>query len=164
VKQIVFGSMLVLCACQLSFNGGLQAADPPADSVAAKLTREKKLKAKVTLDCENLMLRELISEIQGALKDAKAGTLRISWDPKAVTSTTRLTIKCKDMPLEDALDKMFKDSGRPWGYYVVVATKKDDQNDGALFIVADETCRGYPPGDPRNKKTEAKKEEPKKSK
>ena len=36
------------------------------------------------------------------------------------------------------------------------------RTDGAIIIVADPTCRGYPPGDPRNKKADAKNDPPKK--
>ena len=133
----------------------LLAADAVPDSAGAKITREKKLKAKISVECENLMLKEIIPELQGALKDAKQGMIRIKPDPKAgITLTTRMTIKAKDMTLEEVLDKLFADSGRPWGYYVNISTKKDDQDDGALIIVADATCRGYPPGDPRNKKAD----------
>lgn len=168
MRRILLAAVFFLSACFLAdIKPAAWAADPTPDSVAAKLTREKKMTAKVTLDCENMMLRDMIPELQGGLKDAKAGALRISIDPKSkgsITLTTRLTIKCKGMTFEDAMDKMLKDSGRAWGYYINVATKKDDQDDGALFIVADETCRGYPPGDPRNKKTEVKKEDPKKDK
>jgi hypothetical protein len=164
VRRLVFAPVLLVCACLLvTWGADSQAADPTPDSPGAKITREKKLKAKVTLDCDNMMLKDLIDEIRGALKDAKAGTIRIKWDPKAVTGTTRMTIKCKNMPLEDALDKMLTDSGRPWGYYVMVTAKKDDQDDGAIFILADATCRGYMPGDPRNKKGDATdKKDPKK--
>jgi hypothetical protein len=134
------------------------AADPAPASLAAKLTREKKLAAKISVDCENMMLREIIEELQGALKDAKQGTLRIKPDLKAgITLTTRMTIKAENKPLEEVLDRLFTDSGRPWGYYVNVSIKKDDQDDGALIIVADPTCRGFPPGDPRNKKADDKK-------
>jgi hypothetical protein len=157
VRRIVFGSILVLCTCLIVTTGlDSQAADPPPDSPGAKITREKKLKAKISVDCEMQMLKDIIPELQGGLKDAKQGTIRIKPDPKAgITLTTRMTIKAKNVPFEDVLDKLFTDCGRPWGYYVYVSVKKDDQDDGALIIVSDPTCRGYPPGDPRNKKGDA---------
>ncbi len=149
MRRIAFGSLLAISACLLTFSGfNSQAADAVADSPGAKATREKKLKAKISVDCENLMLKEIIPELQGGLKDAKQGAIRIKPDPKSgITLTTRMTIKAKNVPFEDVLDKMFADSGRPWGYYVNVSIKKDDQDDGAIIIVADPTCRGYPPGD-----------------
>lgn len=168
MRRIVFGSILFSLTCLIAFCGlDIQAADAPPDSVAAKLTREKKLKATISVDCENQMLKDIIPELQGALKDAKQGTIRIKPDPKAgITLTTRMTIKAKKVTFEEALDTLFTNSGRPWGYYVFVATKKDDQDDGALIIVSDPTCRGYPPGDARNPKSkdEPKKEEKKKTK
>jgi hypothetical protein len=164
----VIGSGLLASAGLFAMLGiDLWAADPPADTLAAKMTREKKLKAKISVDSSEgsgMMLREIIEEIKGEIKSAKVGTIRIRPDEKAgITLTTRIKFKADKEPLENVLDKMFKASGRPWGYYVMVSTKKDDQDDGAIIIVADETCRGYPPGDPRNKKGD-KKEEPKKDK
>ena len=160
MRRIVFGAVALMSAMLLAATTfESQAADPPPDSVAAKLTREKKLKAKISVDCENMMLKEIIPELQGALKDAKAGTIRIRPDPKAgITLTTRMSIKAKNETFEEVMDKLLTNSGRPWGYYVNVSSKKDDQDDGALIITNDASCRGYPPGDPRNKK----KDEPKK--
>lgn len=166
MRRIFIGcSLFLITSLILSTDCQTRAADPVQDSVAAKLTREKKLKVKVTLDCPNMFMSDILDEMKGAVKDAKLGTLRVKWDPMGVSAkTTRMTLKCKDMPLDEALDKMLTDSGRPWGYHVIVSTKKDDQDDGAIFIGTDATCRGYPPGDPRNKKTDSKKDEPKKSK
>ncbi|MCE9531570.1 MAG: hypothetical protein K8T89_10680 [Planctomycetes bacterium] len=165
MRRIVFGTILFVSACLIAGSGmSSWAADPTPDSVAAKLTRDKKMKAKIDLDCDNMMLRELIEELKGGLKDAKVGTVRISIDPKSkgsITLTTRMSIKCKKMTFEDALDKMLTDSGRPWGYYINVSAKKDDQDDGAIFIVADATCRGYPPGDARNPKPKEEVKKPK---
>lgn len=165
--RIAVGSILLVATFFIITDGiDLRAADPMPDSPGAKVTREKKLKAKISVDSSSgsgLMLREIIEEIVGEVRSAKAGTIRIKPDPKAgITLTTRIKFKSDKEPLEDVLAKMFDASGRPWGYYVNVSTKKDDQDDGAIIIVADATCRGYPPGDPRNKKAEPKKEEPKK--
>jgi hypothetical protein len=166
VRRILIAYTFVpLALLILGSEDAIRAAEPVPDSIAAKLTREKKLKVKVTLDCQNMFLFDILEEMKGAVKDAKLGTLRFKWDTMGVSAkTTRMTIKCKDMPLEDALDKMLTDSGRPWGYHVIVSKKKDDQDDGAVFIGTDSSCRGYPPGDPRNKKSEPKKDEPKKNK
>lgn len=146
----------------------LRAADPPADSLAAKMTREKKLKAKISVDSSSgsgMMIREIIEEIKGEIKSAKVGTIRIKPDPVAgITLTSRSKFEAKNEPLEDVLVKMFKGADKPWGYYVFVSKKKDDQDDGAIIITNDPTCRGYPPGDPRNKKSGGTTEEPKKAK
>ena len=163
MRRIVSGSILMVSAIVLAIAGiDINAADPVPDSAGAKVTREKKLKAKISVDSSEgggMMLREIIDEIVGEVRSAKAGTIRIKPDPKAgITLTTRIKFKAKNEPLEDVLAKLFDASGRPWGYYVNVSTKKDDQDDGAIIIVADATCRGYPPGDPRNKKAEPKKE------
>ena len=154
--------VLVMSVCNFfSISGSLWAADQ-LESPGSKITREKKLKAKISVDCDNMMLREIIAELQGGLKDAKAGTIRIKPDPKAgITLTTRMSIKAKNEPFEKVLDRLLENSGRPWGYYVFVSPKKDDQDDGAIIITNDATCRGFPPGDPRNQKA---KEEPKKKK
>ncbi len=172
MRRIVFGSFLPVCAWLIATSGfDIQAADPPPDSIAAKKTREEKLKAKISVDSSDgsgMMLREILDEIKSSVRDTKiggkkVGAPRIQPDPKAgITLTTRIKFKVVNEPMEVVLDKMFEASGRPWGYFVNVSTKKDDQEDGAIIIVADPTCRGYPPGDPRNKKGDAK--DPKKDK
>lgn len=169
MRRILVGSILMVSALVITTTGiETYAADPVPDSPGAKVTREKKLKAKISVDSSGgsgMMLREIIDEIVGEVRSAKQGTIRIKPDPKAgITLTTRIKFKADKEPLEDVLAKMFDASGRPWGYYVNVSSKKDDQDDGAIIIVADPTCRGFPPGDPRNKKTESKKDEPKKEK
>jgi hypothetical protein len=162
-----FGMFIALCMIAMPGLNSL-AADPVPDTIGAKTTREKKLTAKVSIDSTELsgmMLREILSELKSEVQGAKAGTIRFEPDPKSgITLTTRIKFKADKEPLDVVLDRMFEASGRPWGYYVNVSTKKDDQLDGAIIIVADPTCRGYPPGDPRNKKPEAKKEDPKKGK
>ena len=164
-------TLLVLTGLLALSSSDLLAADPSPDTTAAKITREKKLKAKISIDSTDgsgMMLREILDEIKASVRDtkvdgAKVGAIRIQPDPKAgITLTTRIKFKVDKETVEDVLDKMFTASGRPWGYYVNVSKKKDDQEDGAIIIVADETCRGYPPGDARNKKSGDKKEEPKK--
>ena len=172
MRRLLFGAILLVSTWFVTTSSiDLSAADGPPDSIAAKLTREKKLKAKISVDSTDgtgMMLREIIDEIVPSVRDAKidgvkVGAPRIRPDPKAgITLTTRIKFKSVNEPLEVVLDKMFEASGRPWGYYVNVSIKKDDQEDGAIIIVADPTCRGYPPGDSRNKKPEVKKEEPKK--
>jgi hypothetical protein len=169
VRRFLTGSAFLALAWLTAASGlDSRAADPVPDSPGAKVTREKKLKAKISVDSSSgsgMSLREIIEEIVGEVRGAKAGTLRIKPDPKAgITLTTRIKFKSDKETVEEVLDKMFKASGRPWGYYVNVSAKKDDQDDGAIIIVADENCRGYPPGDPRNKKSgDAKeKDEPKK--
>jgi hypothetical protein len=169
VRRIVIGSIVMVSAILLATEGvQINAADPPPDSPGAKITREKKLKAMISVDSSDgggMMLREIIAEIEGEVRSAKVGTIRIKPDPKAgITLTTRIKFKSNKESVEEVLAKMFDNSGRPWGYYVNVSTKKDDQEDGAIIIVADATCRGYPPGDPRNKKADAKKDVPKKEK
>jgi hypothetical protein len=173
VHRIFFGSVLLVLTCLMASSYlDLQAADPTPDSIAAKITRERKLKAKISVDStegSGMMLREILDEIKSSVRDAKVdgakvGTVRIQPDPKAgITLTTRIKFKSTNEPLEVVLDKMFEASGRPWGYYVNVSKKKDDQEDGAVIITNDATCRGYPPGDPRNKKS-VEKDESKKDK
>jgi hypothetical protein len=173
VPRFVGSVLFALIGLLASPGIDILAADPPPDTLAAKLTREKKLKAKISVDSSEgggMMLREIIDEIKSEVKSAKVGgakvgTIRIQYDPKAgITLTTRIKFKADKEPLEDVLSKMLDASGRPWGYYVFVSNKKDDQEDGSLIITNDPTCRGYPPGDARNKKTTEKKDDKKKDK
>jgi hypothetical protein len=169
VRRIYMDFWLFSTGCLLAVPSlDAWAADPIPDTLGAKTTREKKLKAKVSIDStedSGMMLREILDELKREVQNAKAGMIRFTPDPKSgITLTTRIKFKADKEPLEVVLDRMFEASGRPWGYYVNVSTKKDDQADGAIIIVADATCRGYPPGDPRNKKADAKKEDAKKGK
>ena len=92
----------------------LEAADPPApDSPAAKLTRETKLKALISVDSTDgsgMMLREIIDEITSSVRDAKVdgkkvGTIRIKPDPKAgITLTTRIKFKSSKEPVDVVLE------------------------------------------------------------
>jgi hypothetical protein len=174
VRRVVFGATLLLLTYLLASTGvDVQAADPPPDSPAAKLTRETKLKAVISVDSTDgtgMMLREILDEITSSVRDAKldgkkVGTIRIKPDPKSgITLTTRIKFKSTKEPVDVVLDKMFEASGRPWGYYVMSSTTKGDQDDGAIIIVNEPECRGYPKGDPRNKKGAAKPDDPKKDK
>jgi len=143
IATALLGSIVMLA--------GLARAEPPPDSAGAKLTREKKLKLKITLDVKEMMLRDIITELRGAVRDAKGGDLRIK-PGTGITLTSRFTVMAKEEPLEDVLDKLLKQ--REWGYYVVVA-KPGDQDDGAIMLVTD-PVRGYPPDDPRSGKSDDK--------
>jgi hypothetical protein len=137
VHRLIAASALF---ASIVFLASSSVAQPPADSPGAKITREKRLKAKISIEVKDLMLREIISELKGALKDAGVGDVRIQTGP-GVTLTSRFSLKAKEEPFEDVLDKLLKE--REWGYYVIVG-KSGDQSDGAIMLIS-EPARGYPP-------------------
>ncbi|HVK11911.1 MAG TPA: hypothetical protein VM597_24270 [Gemmataceae bacterium] len=131
------------------------AADPP-DSPGAKATREKKLKAKLDLDIDKKMLRDLInSELPLAVKDKTSLTLKIVLEPGAgVTLTSSFGPFKGEMTLEEVLNKICED--KSWGWYVN-STKVGDQKDGAIILTTNPKQRGYKEGSG----LDAKKDEPK---
>ena len=69
-----------------------------------------------------------------------------------------MNVPLEDGPRQDVLRPV---AGRGATTSMSSATK-DDQDDGAMIIVDDPLCRGYPPGDPRNKKAADAKNETRK--
>lgn len=142
------------------------------DTPLAEKTRNVKLKTKISLDLKNEMLREVMKEISGGLQEKKAGALSFQ-QGTGVNMNARVTINCKDKPVEEILDELFKPLNL--GYYVV--SKEQDRYDGWLYINTSPGDRGYK-GDEMakdgkkdmkeekktesKKKEEAKKDEPKK--
>src|SRR5580704_12096525 len=108
VRRILIAFGLLIALCLLAMPGfEAWAADPIPDTIGAKTTREKKLKAKVSIDsteASGMMLREILSELKAEVQGAKAGTIRFDPDPKAgITLTTRIKFKADKEPLEVVL-------------------------------------------------------------
>jgi hypothetical protein len=126
------------------------------DTPLAEKTRTVKLKAKITLSIKNEMLREVMKEISGAIEEKKAGAL--SFRPEGpVNMNARVTVDCKDKPVEEILDEMFKPLN--YGYYVV--SKNGDRDDGWIHITTNANERGTK-DDGSGTKKETPKEEKKK--
>jgi hypothetical protein len=156
VRRLLVGLAILTTCCWLTVSTP-HAADP-AESSGAKLTRDKKLPAKLKINYDNVMLREILEDLPNLVSESSgAGKLRIKSDPQGVTLTSRFTIK-GEMTLSDLLDTIVKDKG--WGWYV--NSKTGDQNDGAVMLTPNPKERGFKEGTgPAGKGATAKKEMPK---
>jgi hypothetical protein len=140
-------ALLLTVPSQTSF-----AADPPKDSPQAEMTRNHKLKVKVTLKFKQEQLRLIFEDINAQVVDVKVDgkkLTKIRFKPDTgVSFNTRYDIDVKDVPLDEALDKLLKQADMG---YIVIIGKKDEQDDGAIKIVKGDN-RGYPTGvEPKKK-------------
>jgi type II secretory pathway component GspD/PulD (secretin) len=130
VRRLI--AIAALCSASL---GVAYAADKDSEDTPAAAKTRKLLKEKVTVEFKDTRLEDAIDE----LKDQVKG-LKVILDTKGGVSRNRtLTYKGKDVPLEEALDGMFKKVGL--GYIVI--SKKNNAYDGAVEIRASKE-RGYP--------------------
>jgi hypothetical protein len=110
------------------------AADKDDDTPAAAKTRQL-LKQKVTVMFKDTRLEDVLDE----LKDQVKG-LRMQLDTKGgVSRNQTITYSGTDVPLEEALDQMFKKNDL--GYIVI--SKKNNAYDGSVQIRKGKE-RGYP--------------------
>ena len=111
----------------------------PDDTPAAAATR-KLLKQKVSLNFKDARLADVVDELKEEVKG-----LRVRLDTRGgVSQNQTITYAGKDVPLEEALDKMFAKNGL--GY--VVISGKNNAYDGSILIKQGKE-RGYPLGDKR---------------
>lgn len=106
----------------------LRAESAPDTALAAKV-RAEKLKVKITVEFKNEMLKDIFKEFSAQVEAKKLGVLAFAPDT-GVSMNSRVTFSCKDKPLEDALDEMFKPLDL--GYYVV--SKEKDRYDGWIKV------------------------------
>jgi hypothetical protein len=107
------------------------------DTKAAAGTREK-LKQKVTLDFKDTRL----DDVKDTLKEMTGISFRLD-TPGGVSRNQQITYMGKDVPLEEALDVMFKKSDL--GY--VVISKEKNAYDGTVLIKKGAKYRGYDDGE-----------------
>jgi hypothetical protein len=106
------------------------AKDTAKPTLAAELTRTKSLKAKVSVAFTDARLGDVLKEF-AAQVDMKAD-LRLMWTyGPNFPYAQKVTYSCKDKPLEDALDELFKKLGT-LGY--VVVSKDGDKHDGWVLL------------------------------
>jgi hypothetical protein len=132
VKRLVLTAVVVAC-----WAGTV----PAADTQNAANTRTKKLQVKITVDFDELFLKDCLEEIKKQIEDAGAGNLSWRYD-LGVSMNLRCTAKAKDKTVADVLDQMFKKVGL--GYIVI--SKDKDRYDGWLFIKQGKE-RGYKEGE-----------------
>jgi hypothetical protein len=116
------------------------------DSPAAAATR-KKLKAKISVDYKEVALRVVMEDLKQKVKDATDMDLSIQLDNAGgVSNNSIITFSAKEQPVEDILNKMFKNNGL--GYIVVSKEYKTYKGryDGWLLIIKGKE-RGHPEGE-----------------
>jgi hypothetical protein len=107
------------------------------DTKAAAGTREK-LKQKLTLDFKDTRL----DDVKDTLKEMTGISFRLD-TAGGVSRNQQITYMGKDVPLEDALDAMFKKADL--GY--VVISKEKNAYDGTILIKKGAKYRGYEDGE-----------------
>lgn len=112
-----------------------------ADTTLAKNTRTKLLKAKITVDFKEEMLRDILDEIKGQLNDQGLPTLGVKFET-GVSQNQRLTIKAENKPVEEILGEIL--AVNKLGFIVV--SKSGDRYDGWIEIRRGDE-RGWPAGE-----------------
>lgn len=131
VRRLILSSLLLMFGIVML---EAQAADDSKDTPKAAAMR-KLLKKKVTLSFKSEPVTNIIEEIQDQIKGIK-----IQVDTKGgVSRNRRMTIQCKDVTLEEALDMML---GKEDLGYIVISDAKNAY-DGSIFIKMGKE-RGYP--------------------
>ncbi len=156
---------LAIGACFLGLLGAVSLTEVGAadkDTPAAAATRTKKLKAKVTLDYTNEMMRVIFEDIKSQLEGQGVGSLSVKYG-LGISMNQRLSIQVKDVTLEEALDKLLGQNGLG---YIVISSKEPAlaRYDGWIEIRMGNE-RGYPADaakdDPKTKTTSKTKDDPK---
>ncbi|MDY3557995.1 hypothetical protein R5W23_000638 [Gemmata sp. JC673] len=106
---------------------------PDAATPAAELTRAKALKVKVSLEARDARLGDVLKEF-AAQADARADMLILWAYGPGFPHAQRVTYRCKDKPIEDALAEVLKAAGGGLGYTVV--SKDGDKRDGWVLLTA----------------------------
>lgn len=129
MHRFIAGTVLALFLGTMAFS-----ADEVKDTPKAAACR-KKLKQKVSLEFKNEMLANIIEEIKDQIKD-----ITIRPDTKnGVSMNRRMSVKVKDVTLEDALDQMLKPESLG---YIVISDSKAAYDGSILIKMGNE--RGYP--------------------
>lgn len=115
------------------------------DTPAADMTRNKLLKAKVTIEATDARLGEILKEFAHQAEDRSEQELLWAYG-KGFPFSQKVTITVKNQPLETALDQLFKKVGGSLGY--VVVSKEGDKYDGwvRLTTTGERGVEVPPPG------------------
>ena len=101
-------------------------ADAPSEDTPKAAKTRMLLKQKVTFDWKDTSFGDIVDDIKMQVKG-----LGLRVDTKSgVNLNKQVTFKCKDIPLEDALEMLIGKNG--WGFFV--RSHKGDAYDGVLFI------------------------------
>ena len=110
------------------------------DTPAAERTRTKLLQVKVTVAFQNVTLRDALKEFAAQVDMAAERSVMWTYGAEVPANKT-VTYSCRDKPLGQALDELFKAHGL--GY--VIVSKEDDRRDGWVRVTTGGE-RGYAKG------------------
>jgi hypothetical protein len=114
---------------------GAAAADKDSDDTPAAAKTRKLLKEKVTVSYKDTRLEDVVDDLKDQIKG-----LRMQLDTRGgVSRNQTITYSGTDVPLEEALDQMFKKNGL--GYIVI--SRKGNAYDGSIQIRQGKE-RGHP--------------------
>ena len=105
-------------------------AESGALTPAAELTLSKALKAKVSGDFTNVRLGDVLKDFADQA-DMKSDLLVLWAYGEGFPYAQKVTYRCKDKPLEAALDELFRKAG---GLGYVVVSKEGDRRDGWVML------------------------------
>jgi hypothetical protein len=105
-------------------------ADLGKQTPAAEQTRNKALKAKMSVAFNNARLGDVLKEFAAQVDMRADEKLMWAYGPN-FPFAQKVTYSCKDKPLDAALDELFTKLGG-LGYYVV--SKADDKRDGWVMV------------------------------
>jgi hypothetical protein len=152
---------LALCGLMVGVVSTL-VAQPPKDTPLAEKTRTVKLKTKITLDIKNEMLRDVMKEISGALEEKKVGSLSVQ-QGNGVSMNARVNVMCKDKPVEEILDELFKPLNRYDGFLHINTSPNDRGHKGdEMAKDGKKETKEEKKDDPKKKEEVKKKDDPKK--
>ncbi|MFO0822770.1 MAG: hypothetical protein U0792_06570 [Gemmataceae bacterium] len=115
------------------------------DTPTADVTRTKLLKAKVTVEANNVRLGEILKEFAHQAEESTERELMWAYG-MGFPFSQKVTITVKNQPLEVALDQLFNKAGGGLGY--VVVSKEGDKHDGwvRLTTTGERGIETPPPG------------------
>jgi hypothetical protein len=112
------------------------------DSPAADFTRNKALKAKVSVDFTQAPLGDILKELAHLVEVQTDRPVMWSYGP-GFPYSRKLTFAVKDQPLEVALDQLLTKAGGGLGY--VVVSKEGDKYDGWVLLTTTGERGSVPP-------------------
>ena len=139
---------LVLSVLILGFSVAMAWAagkDTPAAAATRKRLKDKDIK--IALEIKMDFFKTALEEITSQVDDAGKGKIAWKYDT-GVSMNSRITVKCKDKTVEEALDEICKQLDI--GY--VVESKAKDRYDGWVVFKKNAKLRGYDEGEePKDK-------------
>jgi hypothetical protein len=120
------------------------AATAGPDSPAAVRTRTRLLPVKVSVDFKDVPLRDALKELAAQVEMQAERPVMWTYAAETVPAGLRVTYACRDKPLEQVLDELFR--AHSLGY--VILSQDDQPKDGWVRVTPNAAERGTPAGAP----------------